>query len=89
MTDAQEKMLIDLDKKVDSIIETLGGNKLGTKGLSNELVDLHNEFHLHVEDNRKNFTNLYKYKNKLTGALTIIGIIWSVCTAYIIKLLIG
>lgn len=85
MTDLQEKMLKDLDRKVDSIIETLGGNNLGTKGLSKELLDLHTEFHAHVEDNRKHFANLYNYKNKLAGALTIIGVIWTVFAAYIIK----
>lgn len=85
MTDLQEKMLKDLDRKVDSIIETLGGNNLGTKGLSKELVDLHSEFHAHVEDNRKHFTNLYNYKSKLTGALTIIGLLWSAFAVYIIN----
>ena len=89
MTDSQEKMLRDLDKKVDSIIETLGGNNLGTKGLGNEFKDFNHQFYLHVEDNRKHFGKLYKYKNYATGALAIISVIWTACTAVIIKLLIN
>jgi hypothetical protein len=89
MTEAQEKMLKDLDKKVDNIIDTLGGNKLGTKGLATDFHELHDEFNQHVRDNEKHFANLYKYKNYATGALSIVGVIWSLVTAYIIKLLIS
>ena len=85
MTDAQEKMLIDLDRKVDSIIETLAGNNLGAKGLSHNVHDLNNRFIIHAEDNVRNFNNLYKFKNIAIGALTIIGAVWTVAAAYIIK----